>query len=174
MFFKYKRTKPIINLFISCSVDLFIYCGVMKPCFDYALYYINRFPKTESELCLQLRKKWYFQKEIDETITQLKQLNYVNDVEFTRLYFWSECTRKGKPVFRVKGKLMHKWVDKDLIQEIELELEDDIIEGQKTKIAKEIRNMKSKWLDGIEIIHKLQGRWYSFDLIKETIEDRRR
>lgn len=144
----------------------------MKPCFDYALYYINRFPKTEYELRLQLRKKWYFENEIDETLEQIKKLNYVNDREFTRLYFGSECERKWKPVFKVKGKLLHKWVDKELVLEIEQELQEEIIAWQKKKINKEIENFKSRWLDGIDIIHKLQWRGYSFDLIKETIEER--
>jgi len=144
----------------------------MKPCFDYALHYINRYPKTEFELRLQLRKKWYFEDNIDETIQQLEKLNYVNDREFTRLYFWSECERKWKPVFVVKGKLLQKWVDKELVLEIEEELEEEIIKGQKIKIAKEIDVLKNKWLDGVQIIQKLQGRGYAFGLIKEVVEER--
>jgi SOS response regulatory protein OraA/RecX len=66
----------------------------MKPCFDYALHYINRYPKTDYELRLQLRKKGYYQEEIDEALEQLYRLNYVNDEEFTRLYLNSECANK--------------------------------------------------------------------------------
>ncbi len=80
----------------------------MKPCLDYALHYINRFPKTEFELRLQLRKKGYYEEEIDETMQQLFVLNYVNDYEYTKLYLNSECIRKGKPLYAVKGKLLQK------------------------------------------------------------------
>ena len=38
----------------------------MKSCLDYTLHYINRFPKTEFELRLQLRKKGYTEADIDE------------------------------------------------------------------------------------------------------------
>ncbi len=144
----------------------------MKPCLDYSLHYVSRFPKSEFELRLQLRKKWYKEFEIDESIEALKKLNYVNDEEYVRLYFSSESGRKWKPVFKVIGKLRQKWLDKDLISEIAVELEEEIHEGQMMKINKEIDNFKKKWLDGVEIIQKLQGRGYSFDLIKETIEAR--
>ncbi len=67
---------------------------------------------------------------------------------------------------------MHKGIQKDLIKEIEQEMEEDIKEGQMKKINKEIDLLKDKWFDGIEIIQKLQWRGYQFDLIKETIEGR--
>ena len=157
---------------LSNSLNLPNSPNFMKPCIDYTLHYISRFPKTEYELRLQLRKKWYYEVDIDEAIEQMKKLNYVNDREFTRLYFSSECERKGKPVFKVKGKLMHKGIQKDLIKEIEQEMEEDIKEGQMKKINKEIDILKGKWFDGIEIIQKLQWRGYHFDLLKETIEGR--
>jgi len=135
-------------------------------------HYVSRFPKTEFELRLQLRKKWYFEKDIDETIDDLKKLNYVNDTEYVRMYLYSECERKGKPLFKVKGKLMQKGADKDLIEEMVAEAEEDIKEGQKNKINKEIDTMKNRGIDGVDIIHKLQGRGYEFRLIKETIEER--
>ena len=144
----------------------------MKPCLDYALHYINRFPKTEFELRLQLRKKGYYEEEIDETMQQMFVLNYVNDYEYTKLYLNSECIRKGKSLYAVKGKLLQKWVDKELISELVDELEPELIDGQIQKINKEIDKLKEKWVDGVKIIQKLQGRWYHFELIKEAIEGR--
>jgi len=144
----------------------------MKPCLDYALHYINRFPKTEFELRLQLRKKWYMEEEIDETMEQMFRLNYVNDLEYTRLYLNSECSRKGKPIYAVKGKLLQKWVDKELISQVIDELEPELIAWQITKINKEMDKFKQKWVDGVKIIQKLQGRGYTFDLIKDAIEER--
>jgi len=46
--------------------------------------------------------------EIDETMEQMFGLNYVNDLEYARLYLNSECIRKGKPIYAVKGKLLQK------------------------------------------------------------------
>jgi regulatory protein len=144
----------------------------MKPCLDYALHYISRFPKTEFELRLQLRKKWYYEKDIDLALEDLKKLNYVNDTEYVRLYLGSECERKGKPLLKVRGKLLQKGAEKDLIDEMISQSAEDIKAGQKTKILKEIDTMKNRGIDGIEIIQKLQGRGYEFSLIKEVIEER--
>lgn len=144
----------------------------MKPCFDYALHYINRFPKTEYELRLQLRKKWYFDEEIEEVMQQLFELNYVNDAEYARLYLSSEVERKGKPLFKIRWKLLQKWVEKWLLDDVIAEHEEDLIEWMKAKISSEIDLLKNRWLDGVSIIQKLQWRWYSFRLIKEVIEER--
>lgn len=144
----------------------------MKPCFDYALHYINRYPKTEFELRLQLRKKGYTEDDIDEAMQQLFMLNYVNDYEYTKLYLTSECIRKGKPIYAVKGKLLQKWVDKELLIEVVEELEPELIEWQMAKIDSEMNKLKDRWVDGVKIIQKLQARGYSFEMIKEVIEGR--
>lgn len=148
-----------------------------KLCFDYALYYINRYPKTQYELTLQLRKKWYADHEIDDTIQQLIGLNYVNDVEYTRLYISSEVAKKWKPLFKVVGMLRNKWIDKELIEDVlavdEWELREECVVWMKKKIDKEMTNMKWRGVDGVAIIKKLQWRGYRFDLIKQVIHERR-
>ena len=45
-----RKSKPIASVY-SCLLPL------MKPCIDYALDYIYRYPKTEKELRIQLIKK---------------------------------------------------------------------------------------------------------------------
>ncbi len=142
----------------------------MTSCIDYALKYINRYPKTEFELRVQLRKKWYEEREIDETILSFFDLNYVNDLEFTRLYFSSEVEKKGKPLYRVIWLLLKKWVDKDLIESVIEEERWNLEKGIMTRIRKEILTFKKRGIGGVEIIQKLQGRWYSFEIIKQTIE----
>jgi len=45
----------------------------MRPCLDYAMDYIYRFPKTEKELKVQLTKKGYYEDDIEETMEELKR-----------------------------------------------------------------------------------------------------
>ena len=143
----------------------------MKPCYEYAYHYISRYPKTVQELTLQLRKKWYTQEEIELAIQKLAQDKYVDDRQYCELYLASEVEKKWKPLYTIRGKLIHKWVDKYLIAEVVEEMEQELIDGQKFKIRKEINLMKWRGIDGVVIIQKLQGRWYNFRLIKEVIED---
>lgn len=77
-------------------------------CTEYALYYINRFPKTEKELRLQLLKKSYHESDIDQTLSWLKFKNYINDRNFAKLYIASELIKKGKAQILIKQKLLEK------------------------------------------------------------------
>ena len=80
----------------------------MASCKDYALKYINRYPKTEEELRVKLLTKHYSEEEIDNTISWLKHMKWVDDEQFARLYFQSESVKKGKPPYLVKQKLLQK------------------------------------------------------------------
>jgi SOS response regulatory protein OraA/RecX len=77
-------------------------------CFDYALKYIYRYPKTEKELRIQLYTKGHSTKDIDWTIEELKKKNYVNDMMFAESYIRSEVVNKGKPAIRIIQKLYQK------------------------------------------------------------------
>jgi regulatory protein len=77
-------------------------------CFDYALKYIYRYPKTEKELRTQLYTKSYPSSDIDRTITELKKKNFINDTLFAESYITSEIINKGKPAIRIIQKLYQK------------------------------------------------------------------
>ena len=116
----------------------------MPSCQDYALKYINVYPKTEQELRVKLLTKRYDEEDIDKTITWLKKMTWVNDEQFTRLYFQSESVKKGKPPYLVKQKLLHKGVDKKIIEKVFGQLETDIDEGIILRIKKEVEKLKKK------------------------------
>ena len=124
-------------------------------CFDYALKYIYRFPKTEKELRIQLYTKGHNTKDIDRTITELKKKNYVNDKMFAESYIRSEVVNKGKPAIRVIQKLQQKGVPQDIVRDVLKEYEEDMNEGIHDKIKKEIQAYKRKDVDGFDIIQKL-------------------
>lgn len=143
----------------------------MSTCLDYALKYVNRYPKTEQELITQLRKKWYPETDIETTIDQFKTLNYINDTEYARLYLTSEVVNKGKPLYLILGKLNQKWVERNILDTLIYEMNDDLLTWMKTKILTETKKLQDKDQDILSIIQKLQRRWYSFDLIKEALQD---
>ncbi|MBS8122097.1 regulatory protein RecX [Candidatus Vampirococcus lugosii] len=140
-----------------------------KKCIDYAMDYIYKFPKTESQLKTQLFKKGYNDKEIEITIKLLKSKNYLNDKNYCEIYFNSECVKKGKASYIIKNKLIQKGIDKSIVQEVYTNMENDISKGIKKGIIKEIEKYKSKGFEGFDIIRKLGARGYSMDEIKTAI-----
>jgi len=141
-------------------------------CFDYALKYIYRYPKTEKELKIQLYTKWYNTKDIERAIVELKKKNYVNDEMFAESYIRSEVVNKGKPAIRIIQKLYHKWVPQEIVRDILKKYENEMGEGIHDKIRKEIAAYKKKEVDGFDIIQKLMRKWYKLDDIKRVIENK--
>ena len=141
-------------------------------CFDYALKYIYRYPKTEKELKIQLYTKWYNTKDIDRTIVELKKKNYVNDEMFAESYIRSEVVNKGKPVIRIIQKLQQKWVPQEIVRDVLKKYENEMGEGIHDKIKKDIAAYKRKEVDGFDIIQKLMRKGYKLADIKRVIENK--
>ncbi|HMS90817.1 MAG TPA: regulatory protein RecX [Candidatus Absconditabacterales bacterium] len=139
-------------------------------CFDYALKYIYRYPKTEKELRIQLYTKGYNTKDIDRTMGELKKKNYINDEMFTESYIRSEVINKGKPAIRIVQKLQQKGVPQEIVKDILKKYDDEMGEGIHDKIKKEIQAYKRKDVDGFDIIQKLMRKGYKLADIKKVIE----
>jgi len=138
---------------------------------DYALRYIYRYPKTEKELIIQLRKKWYKESEIEKAISFLKRKKYLNDKNFVKDYVDYHLVRRWKPIIYVKSKLYEKGVDSKIVKEIIEKKFDEINKWIEKQIKKEIEAYKSKWLDGLEIIQRLNRKWYTLAQIKHVINN---
>jgi len=141
-------------------------------CFDYALKYIYRFPKTEKELRIKLYMKWYPTSDVDRTIEEFKKKNYVNDTMFAESYIRSEVVNKGKPAIKIIQKLQQKWVPQDIIKDTLKKYELEMWEGTLAKIKKEIQAYKRRDVDGFDIIQKLMRKGYKLADIKKVIENK--
>lgn len=138
-------------------------------CYNYAMKYIYRFPKTKKELQTQLRKKWYFDEEIEKVMNSLAEKWFLDDKMFTELYVGSEIVKKGKPEILVRAKLLQKWVDKTIIDDIMKKMRSDVEEWKTESIKKQIRKLKEKWVDWFDIIQKLLKKGYRLDDIKKCL-----
>lgn len=144
----------------------------MKKCFEYALKYIDRYPKTEQELRTKLYTKNFAEEDIDTTIDILKKKWYVDDKQFCRLYLQSELSSKGKVPALVKAKLIHKGVDKSIIHDAFDMLSDDIEKWITERIKKEINKLKKKWLEWYDILVKISQKGYKTSDIKKALQER--
>ncbi|HMY80708.1 MAG TPA: regulatory protein RecX [Candidatus Absconditabacterales bacterium] len=144
----------------------------MKPCIDYALEYIYRYPKSERDLRIQLIKKGYMGNEVDETMYELKKRGYIDDRHFCVMYIESELVHKGKPTALIMKKLLERGIDKNLVKELLQSYEVSAQQGMTQRIEKEIDRLKKQGDEGITIIQKLMRRGYTLKQIKETLKER--
>lgn len=144
----------------------------MRPCLDYAMDYIYRFPKSERELRIQLTKKWYFSDDIDYTIDELKKRGYIDDAHFATMYIESELIHKGKPSVVIYKKLLEKWIDKQILKDLMAKFETQADEWISIRIKKEIDRLKKLGKEGIDIIQNLMRRGYTVSQIKECLKEK--
>lgn len=143
-----------------------------SDCCQYALKYISKYPKTEKELSAKLYQKWFNSDQVRYTMDYLKKKRFADDHVFAESYVRSELVNKWKPVIAVRTKLIQKWVDKKIIDEIINDYKQDIAWWITEKILKEIDNYKKKWLEWFDIIQKLMRKGYQLDEIKKVLESK--
>ncbi|MBU0626112.1 recombination regulator RecX [Patescibacteria group bacterium] len=97
-------------------------------CYDYAIKFIYRTPKTEQDLRIKLFQKGYSSDEVAHTMEILKHKKYIDDEAFAQMYINSEVIRKGKPLVIVSQKLRQKGIEKELIKKVIRKNESDITE----------------------------------------------
>ena len=142
----------------------------MVTCFEYAMNYLYRYPKTKRDLQIKLYQKGYGTDEVARAITVLESKHYIDDAQFTELYLNSEVSKKGKPLFMVVQKLREKGVDPKVIAETIHRLGDDIQGGMDSKIRSEISKLKKKGEAGFDIIQRLVKKWYKMNDITRVIK----
>ena len=141
-----------------------------KSCYEYAIWVIGKYPKTEKELRIKMYQQWYDSEIVTRTLEKLKQDNFVNDELFAESYINSEVIRKGRPLLVITQKLEMRGIDKSIISKVVHDAWDEIDNWVLQWIEKEIKQYKKKWVDGFDIIQKLIRKWYRLGDIKRVIK----
>lgn len=141
-----------------------------KPILDYALNYIFKYQKTEKELITQLRKKWYNEKDISKTLDYLKEKKYVNDLNYIKDYTDYHLARRWRPISYVKSRLIQKWLKSKDISEVISENIDEINNAIWDQLKKEIEKYKERQINPIDIIQKLNRKWYTLNQIRKVLD----
>ena len=141
-----------------------------KSCYEYAIWVIGKYPKTEKELRIKMYQQGYDSETVSRTLEKLKHDNFVNDELFAESYINSEVIRKGRPLIVITQKLEMRGIDKAIITKVIHEAWEDIEDWILQGIDKEIKQYKKKWVDGFDIIQKLMRKWYRLWDIKRVIK----
>lgn len=140
-------------------------------CYDYAINYLYRFPKTEQELRIKLYQKWYSTNDVAFAMENLKKQWFLDDQKFAESYVRSELVNKGKPAIVIIKKLQEKWIVHDLVKSVMTQYQEEINEWIHGRIRKEIDAYKKKWVEWFDIIQKLMRKWYKLNDIKDVIKN---
>lgn len=132
-----------------------------------ALRYLRYRLRSRREIQVQLLKKGYSEKEIEEVIEKLEEQNILNDRVFARFYISDGLSVYYKGPFRLKQELLKLGVSEELIDDsMEKELENCDLK----EVAKKAAG-NTEHADPDKIRRKLYRKGFSSSIIDEIIDE---
>lgn len=105
-----------------------------------------------------------------ETIENLKELGYINDIDYIKRYIHDVITLKNLSIFEIKYKLYSKGIKETDIEDYISE-NHEMLEDYELLAARNILNKKKKEKDIEEIAQYLRKKRYKADTISKIIEE---
>lgn len=87
-----------------------------KP-LEYALYLLELRDRTEGEIREKMKRKGYESGEIEDTVTFLKDKDFINDERFVRNFIQNKQSFGTTGKYKIRQKLMLLHLDHTLIEE---------------------------------------------------------
>lgn len=141
-----------------------------------AVSYLNSRPRTRQEVMRHLKDKGFFEEEILETVKELEEYHYIDDLAYSRMYF-EYGFEKGRGRNRIRRELAEKGVSSEIIEiaydeleevpdefEMALSIAGSIVRGIDPS---ELEYSEKRKLEG-RIGRRLAGRGFSMDTIHKV------
>lgn len=140
---------------------------------NYALNLLNYRWRTEKEIKDRLTKKEYDESIIKETISYLKDHDFIDDKRFAEIYAEQRVKNKKLGNYRIKNELFNKGVSQEIIEDI-LEKYNDTEYERALELGK--KKIKSYKNDDKQAIYRklggyLQRRGYSYDCVSRVLRE---
>lgn len=145
--------------------------------FDYAKKYsfdlLSRSPKSEKEIRTKLKQKKITDSNIIKVINALKELKFLDDVNYAKLFVESKLRNNPAGKVVIKNKLREKGIGKELIEESIENFYDDAVEEKKAESIL-LKYMKKKTGDDYYTLKRkcfqhLVSKGFDFDLVNELL-----
>lgn len=133
------------------------------------LKYIFYKKRTEKEILEKFKNE---ESDIlEETIENLKELGYINDVEYIAKFIHEAIALKNLSIFELKYKLYSKGIRDNLIEDY-INQNDDMLKEYELLSARNIIHKKEKTQELDEIILYLKKKRYSQDTISRASSEK--
>ncbi len=164
------------NLRINCEVDEEKLLSIAKKenlakCKETALKIIERSYKTEKEMQKRLMEKGFDSDSINIVISFLKEYNFINDNNYTKMYVKDKMASQGKQ--KIKYSLIRKGISSDIIDNVieEIRVDDEkevAFELAKKKYKSLLRSEKDRYKLWNKLCRYLVGRGYDYSISKDV------
>jgi len=138
-----------------------------------AFRYLNYKPRSEKEVRTKLLQKKITEKTIDEIIVLLKDLKFIDDANYAKMYVESKVTLRPEGRRVLKMRLADKGINKELSQKTVEEnySEETEIEKAKDLIIKYSKRIKSKNPSDKKhkIYRHLLSKGFAYDIIRRVL-----
>jgi len=141
-----------------------------------AFLFISLRPHSAYEIKRKLLMKKFNADVIDKVVQELKDRNYINDLNFAKLYTAELLAGKTGPIM-VEAKLFQRGISKDIIRQVVSEFAnpDDIYKNAKELAIKKVRLLKEKETNNLKIKQKLYsflaGKGFDFEVINNIADE---
>lgn len=168
LYFKLKEGQEISETTYHFIMENLVYIKAQ----DTALHYISYKMRTEQEVRKKLLEKEYADEVIERVIEFLKKYNYVNDLNYAQSYVKQSARLKPKGKIALKMELRMRGIKDMIISEVLEEIQLNELDAAMQLIEKKggteaLSDEKKKR----KIVSFLQRRGYSYDIIKEAMNN---
>lgn len=139
--------------------------------FERAVNYLSRCMKTCKQLREYLTGKGYTQKVVSNVVDRLKELKYLDDETYARLYVEQNSVNKGER--RLKQELQQKGVPQRIIDKYCV-VQAEVSEDNAERLAEKYMRNKPRDLKTLQKLQRyLLSRGYGFDTVNQILREYR-
>jgi len=143
-----------------------------QKAFAKSIRFLSFRPRSEKEIKDYLTKKRFSEKIIFPIIERLKELKYLDDLDFAKRWVEVRQKEKNRSKFAIRLELKQKGIDIDIIEKVIGKAQEDF------KTAKDIFEKKKERLSHLsndefekKIIPFLQRKGFSWDIIQKLLKE---
>lgn len=143
-------------------------------CKESALRSIERTHKTEKEVRDKLQLKGYEDNAINKSIEFLKEYNFINDDNYTKMFIRDKLNSVGSQ--KIKYTLIQKGIAKEIIEDELSKLNNENEKNTAINLAKKkLKSIEKKENDNYKISGKLyrylMSKGYTYDVTKDVVKE---
>lgn len=143
----------------------------IKSAFDYCVWYLSRYSATSKKIKNKLYEKGYNKQVIDEVVSKLSELKYLDDFAYAKNLVERKSAKFGKA--RLKQELRKCGISSEIIETVMSEIDcDDVFEAALNVAKKWYRSHDLHTIeDSQKFLRFMAYRGFDYDIIIKCKEE---